>query len=180
MENADRVQNFQAGCRARGWRKNWRPTSHLSMAGSNQRNPRTDRLAWGAPANDCPAITAQPQRFENQGSRAEKSNMNMLQRTNTPRSASRNGRDPGNTIILEGFFPAFPKANSGVYSIPNRSARFSNSPRQPDANVRPRRGTKALSPRWLSEPGQLQWMSATTGTKIPIARRCRESVCPET
>jgi len=30
-----RVQNFQAGCRARGWRKNWRPTCHLSTAGSN-------------------------------------------------------------------------------------------------------------------------------------------------
>jgi len=113
MENAGHVQNFQAGCRARGWRKNWRPTSHLSMASSNQRNPRTDRLAWGAPANDCPAITAQQQRFEKPGSRAEESNMNMLQRTNTPRSASRNGRDPGNTIILEGFSLLSPKPIRG-------------------------------------------------------------------
>src|ERR1700704_1152567 len=57
---------------ARGeWRKNWRPTFYLSMAGSNQRNPRTDRLAWGVPQ-----VAAQQ---------------------------SRNGRDPGNTIILEGF-----------------------------------------------------------------------------
>ena len=47
-------------CRSRsefsGWMprgdgaKNWRPTFYLSTAGSNQRNPRTDRLAWGAPA----------------------------------------------------------------------------------------------------------------------------------
>src|ERR1700687_972956 len=77
MENADRVQNSQAGCRARGWRKNWRPTFHLSTAGSNQRNPRTDRLACVAPQ------------------------MTALR--------SRNGRDSGNTIILEGF-PCFPQS----------------------------------------------------------------------
>src|ERR1700674_1046278 len=79
-----------------------------------------------------------------------------------------------------GGFRAFPKANSRVYSSPNRSAWFSNSPRQPEANVRLCRGTEALSSRWRAEPGQLQWMSAITGTMIPTARRCRESVCPET
>src|ERR1700674_852101 len=81
MENADRVQNSQAGRRARGWRKNWRPTFHLSTAGSNQRNPRTDRLACVAPQ------------------------MTALR--------SRSGRDPGNTIIPEGFPLLSPKPIRG-------------------------------------------------------------------
>jgi len=34
------------GGRARGWHKYWRPTFYLSTADGNQRNPRTDRLAW--------------------------------------------------------------------------------------------------------------------------------------
>ena len=180
MENVDRVQNSQAGCRARGWRKNWRPTFYLSTAGSNQRNPRTDRLAWGAPANDCPAITAQQQRFEKPRESRRREQHEYATEDEHPRIGLKKRSRPSKHYSSGGFFLAFPKANSGVYSIPNRSARFSNSPRQPDANVRPRRGTKALSPRWLSEPGQLPWMSAITGTKIPIARRCRESVCPET
>src|SRR6202521_1010557 len=81
MENADRVQNSQAGCRARGWRKNWRPTFHLSTAGSDHRHPHTDCLVWGAPQ------------------------MTVLR--------SRNGREPGNTIILEGFSVLSPKPIRG-------------------------------------------------------------------
>src|SRR5260370_36862100 len=41
-------RKFPIGCRARGWRKTWRPTFYLSTARSNRRNSGTDRLAWGA------------------------------------------------------------------------------------------------------------------------------------
>src|ERR1700694_2498898 len=120
--------------------------------------------------------------LKNQGRRGRKNKMNMLHRMNTPRSASKKRSRLWKHHYPGGFFHAFPKANSRVYSLPNRSAGFSNSPRQPEANVRLCRGTEARSPRWLSEPGQFQWMSAITGTgtMIPIGLRCRESVCLET
>src|SRR5260370_37096016 len=78
---------------------------------------------------------------------------------------------------LGGFSPAFPRGISGIYSLLNRSAGFSNSPRQPEANAAFVAGRGAL-PRWLSAFRPSAWMSATTGTMIPIARRCRVPVRP--
>jgi len=164
---------------ARGWRKKLAP-NFLFKHGRQQSTKSSYRpVGLGSACNDCPAITAQQQRFEKPREGAEEQFEYATKDEHLQIGLKKRSR-PWKHYYSGGFFLAFPKANSGVYSIPNRSARFSNSPRQPDANARPRRGTKALSPRWLSEPGQLPWMSAITGTMIPIAGRCRESVCQET
>ncbi len=81
------------------------------------------------------------------------------------------------TLLPRRVCPAFPRGISGIYSLQNRSAGFSNSPRQPEANAAFVAGRGAL-PRWLSEFRPSAWMSATTGTMIPIARRCRVPVRP--
>src|SRR5208337_1906072 len=87
------------------------------------------------------------------------------------------GKDP-ETLLLEEF-PRIPQRSFPGYTLlAYRSAGFSNSPRQPQAKRCLSRGTEACAPRWLSDPGQSQWMSATTGTMTPIARRSPVPVCP--
>ena len=54
-----------------GMAQNWRPTFHLSTAGCNQRNYRTDRLAWEHPM-DCPPINGSAAAFEKPGEKRQK------------------------------------------------------------------------------------------------------------
>src|ERR1700687_1202501 len=112
---------------------------------------------------------AHQQRLKNQGRRDRKNDIYRLRRTISP-DLPQETVETLETLLSWRFFPAFPKAISGVYSLQNRSGGFSNSPRQPEANVCLCRGTEARSPPRLSEPGQSQWMSAITEAMIPIDR----------
>ncbi len=48
---------MRLGCRARGWRKKFRPTIHLSMTRRDQRNAATDRLVTKEGSFPAPHVT---------------------------------------------------------------------------------------------------------------------------
>ena len=119
--------------------RTWRPTSHLSTIANNHEilvpTGWLGGVAWLAPPPED--MTYQEPAL---GDAAE------VVRLQAPEKH-----------YYLAVFPAFAKASSGVYFVPHRSAGFSISPRQPEANVAfvaCRLFDRGALPRWLSESGQ--------------------------
>src|ERR1700682_1102862 len=96
-----------------GMAQNWRPTFHLSTAGCNQRNSRTDRLAWERLMN-CPPINGSAAAaFEKPVEGDRKNDIQRVGRTISPDRPQETVEALG-ALLSRRFFPCFPQSHFGV------------------------------------------------------------------
>src|SRR5208282_44354 len=135
---------LRLGCRARGWRKTWRPTFHLSTAGSNQRNCRTDRLVtsnWIM----CSAATNRDSSIRQRLDLRAKEDLSNLSLNNQLIFGLEKRSGPGKHYLRgESLLPPEPSTRYTLWAY--RGVRFSNPPRQPEAKRCLCDGAEACAP----------------------------------